>query len=465
MKKNNQVSDILGAISVLEESDAIRSNAEAFALFSRLTTLRGQFEDVFRESIDALMRISSLDLMLHDGTEKITGISGSVADATKSIHYAAQDALEVAGAVSKQHEELTNTIISTSEESGNVYEKIENGQAELTQIKDLSGRTITKSEEMKKDMDLLSEVINGMNKVIDGINSISSQTNLLSLNASIEAARAGEAGKGFAVVADEIRKLAGETQNLTKSMDGFVRDIREASNKSIVSATNTITALETMTDKIGKVWQINEENQQHVAQITNNISSLAAVSEEISSSVVELESKSQNIQENCGVLETDTDELHKLGTELKNMIQPIENIEHILDSAAKKMGKMTEEPMMNMEASELAGYLDRAVTAHQKWLSTLRQITENREIVPLQLDDGKCGFGHFYYAVKPSFPQIRSKWGELGIKHKKFHNYGSQVIKALFDEDYPAAEKLYAEAEEYSRELINDLEQMKQALS
>lgn len=270
----------------------------------------------------------------------------------------------MAGAVSKQHEELTNTIISTSEESGNVYEKIENGQAELTQIKDLSGRTITKSEEMKKDMDLLSEVINGMNKVIDGINSISSQTNLLSLNASIEAARAGEAGKGFAVVADEIRKLAGETQNLTKSMDGFVRDIREASNKSIVSATNTITALETMTDKIGKVWQINEENQQHVAQITNNISSLAAVSEEISSSVVELESKSQNIQENCGILETDTDELHKLGTELKNMIQPIENIEQILDSAAKKMGKMTEEPMMNMEASELAGYLDRAVTAH-----------------------------------------------------------------------------------------------------
>ena len=83
----------------------------------------------------------------------------------------------------------------------------------------------------------------------------------------------------------------------------------------------------------------------------------------------------------------------------------------------------------------------------------------------MQLDDGKCGFGHFYYAVKPSFPQIRSKWGELGIKHKKFHNYGSQVIKAFFDEDYPAAEKLYAEAEEYSRELINDLEQMKQALS
>lgn len=71
MKKNNQVSDILGAISVLEESDAIRSNAEAFALFSRLTTLRGQFEDVFRESIDALMKISSLDLMLHDGTEKL----------------------------------------------------------------------------------------------------------------------------------------------------------------------------------------------------------------------------------------------------------------------------------------------------------------------------------------------------------------------------------------------------------
>lgn len=464
MGKNNRVSDIIRAISLLEENEAIRSNPEAAGLFARLMELRRQLEEVFRGNIETLVKTSALDLALQNGMEKSLDISKSVAETTKSIHSAAQEASEAAGLVSKQHEELTNTIISTSESSNSVYEKIENGQTELTQIRDLSGQTIKQSEELKKDMDLLSDVISGMNQVIDGINAISSQTNLLSLNASIEAARAGEAGRGFAVVADEIRALASETQELTKSMGGFVQNVRDASDKSIESAADTVTALETMTEKIGNVWQINEENRQHIAHITENISSLAAVSEEISSSVVELESKSQKIQENCSELEEDTDELHELGTELQNMIQPITEIEQTMDSMAKQIGDMNCDPMMAMGAKEFVGHLERAVVAHQNWLSSLKQITKTREIIPLQLDDSKCGFGHFYYAVKPSWPQIQAKWGELGAKHKKFHGYGSQVIKALFDEDYAAADRLCAEAEDYSKELLSGMEQMKNEL-
>ena len=125
-------------------------------------------------------------------------------------------------------EELTNTIIKVSEETDEVYRKIETGQGELTAIRDLSDQAIEVSQEMGKDMDDLFEVINHMNDVISGIESISRQTNLLALNASIEAARAGRAGRGFAVVADEIRALAEETQKLTGSMGDFVEGIKMA---------------------------------------------------------------------------------------------------------------------------------------------------------------------------------------------------------------------------------------------
>ena len=52
-------------------------------------------------------------------------------------------------------------------------------------------------------------------------------------------------------------------------------------------------------------------------------------------------------------------------------------------------------------------------------------------------------------------------WKELGEKHKKFHDYGKQVIDALFDSDYGKAERVCQEAGQYSQTLISDLEHIK----
>ena len=125
-------------------------------------------------------------------------------------------------------------------------------------------------------MDQLSNIIQSMNEVIGAIHNISSQTNLLSLNASIEAARSGEAGRGFAVVADEIRALADETKNLTDNMGQFVASIQSAAQASNASVDTAINSLSEVNEKIKEVWSLNEENQSHIAGITDSISNLAA---------------------------------------------------------------------------------------------------------------------------------------------------------------------------------------------
>ena len=224
---------LLSSVAELEEADYGKKSVELEQIYHRLMTGRTQFEDVMSKVFDSLMKISALDLALTNHAELIQKVSDSVTAATELIHQASGEAASVSSTVSAQHEDLTNTIIAVSEASGSVYQKIDEGQQELTATRSLSDSTINASKEMQQDMNRLSDIIGQMNNVIAGINAISSQTNLLALNASIEAARAGEAGKGFAVVADEIRQLADETQKLTANMGHFVTDIHTASEKSV----------------------------------------------------------------------------------------------------------------------------------------------------------------------------------------------------------------------------------------
>lgn len=460
MELKRKRSELIKSVAELRESDYSRE-PELGEIYQRLARGRKQFEEALEQDIRAVMQISSLDLAMKHHVDRVLGISGDVADATGVIYQAVSETAAVAETVSSQHEELTNTIIEASEATEEVYQKIKQGQRELDNIRELSDQAIEVSKEMQKDMDTLFEVINHMNEVIAGINAISSQTNLLALNASIEAARAGEAGRGFAVVAEEIRKLAEETQKLTGNMGGFVEGIKSASQKSAESATGTIEALGTMTEKLGTVWEINEENQKKVSVVNESINSLAFVSEKISESMDELETEVTNIEGQCDQLKENAENMRGISNELKVSTKPIVEIENTLDNAARTLGKMTDDAFFRLENLEFAKYIGNAITAHTAWLENLKNMVAERTPLPLQLDASKCGFGHFYYAMTPKTPEIRLIWDALEDKHKKFHGYGSEVVSALFAEDYDRAEQLCREAEDYSKELISDLEKMK----
>ena len=440
-------SALIKAISEMKEADYTR-DPDLQDIYERLKSGRQQFGEIFEKNIKAVMQISSLDLTMQYQTEKIVDISRSVENATETIFGASADS--AGGRNNNQHEQLTNTIVNVSSDTNNVFEKIQEGQNELTTIRDLSRQTIDISLELQNDMDKLLQVLEYISDVISGINAISLQTNLLSLNASIEAARAGEAGKGFAVVAEEIGTLAGETQKLTSDMEQFVETIKEASEKSVQSASNTVESLEAMSKKINYVWDLNRESQQSVSRVNDSIRSIAEVSEYISSSMNEMEHQ----------LKTSTSFMNKVSSDLKKAVEPVVGIEKTLDDTVKQMGSLSQDAFYHLKNSEFAKYVRDAITAHRTWLNNLRNMVETHDVMPLQLDSTTCGFGHFYYSVKPRIPTILPVWEALEMKHRKFHQYGATIIEALNNGSHAEARQIYREAEEYSKGLIADLEQI-----
>lgn len=447
--KNNKIV-LMKAISELKDADYSRE-PELSGIYKRLSRGRKEFAEVFDKNIKAVMQISSLDLTMKYQNDKIVDISRRIARATESL-FGASDGHSMTGHSSNVHEEMTHNIVEVSSAADNVFRKIETAQEELTSIKELSEQTAHLSRSMESDMDALQEVIGHLNEVIEGIETISLQTSLLALNASIEAARAGEAGRGFAVVAGEIRELAEKTQNLTQSMGEFVGNIKDASRKSVSSTRDTINILDNMTEKINNVWTLNSENREEVSSVSGTISSIAAVSQEISSSMTEMENQ----------LRDSTEFMSNVSEDLIKAVKPVVDIEKTLDDTVKQMGTMTEDAFFHLERSEFAEYVSNAITAHRTWLTNLQDMVQKQTILPLQLNSSKCGFGHFYHALTPQIPEILPIWNALGEKHRKFHQYGADVIQAIKNEQFGLAEQLCSEAQQYSTGLISDMEKMVQ---
>lgn len=431
---------LMKAVSELKRADYSRE-PELDSIYNRLSAGRRQFAEVFDKNINAVMQISSLDLTMQYQTQKIVDISNKIAKATETIFGA------TSGSTNNPQEELTNTIIQISEKTDDVHKQIEEGQDELTAIKELSMQTITAAGEMQSDMDELVNIITRISSILSGIDTISLQTNLLALNASVEAARAGEAGRGFAVVAGEIRELAEETQKLTKDMSSFVENMKHASKKSVQSSDSTIQSLNCMADKISTVWELNDKSKSNISQINESISSMASVSQEISSAMAEMENQ----------LNDSTAFMHNVGMELKQATEPVVNIEQTLDETIKQMGSMSKDAFYHIQNEEFIQYMNSAISSHQTWLGNLRKIVDSQNVTPLQLDSSKCGFGHFYYAITPDIPGVLPIWEDLGGKHKRFHTYGRTVIEAINNREYGRARQIYNEAANYSNELISDM--------
>lgn len=144
------------------------------------------------------------------------------------------------------------------------------------------------------------------------IENISSQTNLLALNASIEAARAGDAGKGFAVVAEEIRVLSEQTKQSTENIEEII-------NKLDQNATDTITSMDHVMDKIGDQVVMIHEIEEDFAGIRSGMSDLKENSIHMSDNVRTLKESNTTLVDSTNTLSSTSEEVSASAEETNAM--------------------------------------------------------------------------------------------------------------------------------------------------
>lgn len=338
-----EVTNIVGKLahmdfSEIEGQDRLVKRRDETGMMSRaVAELRSQLANVVSDLKDQSQQ-------LFDASDSLNTNASETASTVEQVEKAVAEISDGASSQADETQKATENVIlmgnmveETAQEVGDLIANANDMKASS----DEASATLVELEKInaqaKQAIDVIYEQTNTTNesamKIREAtslITSIAEETNLLSLNASIEAARAGEQGRGFAVVAGQIQKLAEQSNESARQIEGIIDSLIEDSQKSVATMdevkeimNNQITSVEktdaiftqvkeginTSIDGVNRIADKTrklDEARVNVVDVVQNLTAIAqenaASTEETSASVTEVSSIVYNISENASQL-------------------------------------------------------------------------------------------------------------------------------------------------------------------
>ena len=320
------------------EASKLKDRKDEMGVMARaISNLRGSLVDVvngLREESDAVIQAAdALNVSATETASTMTQVEEAVDDIAQGATSQAeetQSATEHVVAMGNMVKETSEKVESLLEATDHVNDANLNAMKILDELQEVNNQTDEYIDMIADQTDITNESAKKIGQATQLIAAIAEETNLLSLNASIEAARAGEQGRGFAVVASQIQKLAEQSTEAVKEIDGIIRTLTADSEKAVETMQQVREIIEKQNDHMyqtGEAFaQIKDGVDESVvainviadrakdlddvrANVVDSVSSLtaiaeenAAATEETSASMVEISSIVTGISDQANVL-------------------------------------------------------------------------------------------------------------------------------------------------------------------
>ena len=429
-------------------------------LFDEIYKNKDGVKELVKIAIEVSGDISSFDLKLKHETQNILDMSAKMRDFTQNIHSVFEEITSSMESVDSNTGNFVNYIDTISEKTSEIKSNTNKSNSMLTEVNNdielLSGM----SASMKSDVKELVYIANRVNNSLQDINKIAEQVNLLALNASIEAARAGEYGRGFTVVAEEIRKLSTDTKSLVNELAPLIDKINMSSDNSAKSVETSVKGIENVRAGLENLSHIFEGNTAAINHIASEVDNLAVYGQELSCTVQQVSAAMEETASETQGMSDISDALLGITENISNVAYSIEGIERKMDKAAKVSGLIGSTSIYRLSNEEFISSIEPAIAAHRNWVESLEGMVEKMYIAPLQIDDKRCSFGHFYHSIIPHNKKIVELWKSVDAEHRKLHHTGGKALEYIRQGNQAAAKAELANIKQYSRSIIGKFEEL-----
>ena len=454
--------------NIIEKEGFEPSIDELKPLREKLANLKGLQEDAKNYLLNTIGLSASLGNIEVDITYTIDEIEAMMKQLEVQTESTSAFSQETTASMNEINNAIEDNVKTAEEILLHIDKIVKNNEENMGSVETMGsvcGKVTKGNDAVNKNLKNLLEKMGEIGSIIEVIENIADQTNLLALNASIEAARAGEAGKGFAVVSDEIRKLAESTKSSLSKFQVFRKEIEQTSEESLKSIEQTNASMVEIPKASGKIKELIENNFNEVYTIKGDMENFMASFEEISSSTSEVNHAVNALAEETEKITGLTRTLDKSTRKLGAVKETIHNSDTEFIENNTKYYETFMGYKSKITSKELIQLLENAKSQHETWMNTLQDAVENKQIMPLQIDSTRCGFGHFYNSIQVDDPRVSALWQKIDQHHENLHNIGGKILQRIKAEDFATAKEEYKKAENASLEVYSIIDHIITELS